>query len=324
MGTAIDIVFATGREEPSFDWFADGLARQLGDGDDVRVIVVDAYFSPERTRRFAREAGERFALRHSPPKPSPWQGPHRFTRAEYFAAASARNTGLVLACAPYVVFVDDCSVPMPGWWAGIKRAAAAGAIVTGAYRRAADMRVEAGVLVDAQVEAGGHDTRWSFGDDAGPVPAAGNHLYTPSMGAPRESLVSINGFDEMCDSTACEDWQLGVRLANTGATILYDRSMMTVEHEGHQRVGRPLLRVDPELPADAYMSRLAGFGVHRRTVAGRHSCTAMIADIVYGTGSGATHGNYYHLNTLTEAGFPDTIRRFPTHRWFDDVPLASL
>jgi hypothetical protein len=324
MAAAIDIVFATGREEPSFDWFADGLARQLGDGDDVRVIVVDAYFSPERGRRFARDARGRFALRHVAPKPTPWQGPHRLTRAEYFAAASARNTGLVHARAPYVVFVDDCSVPLPGWWDGMKRAAAAGEIVTGAYRRALTMRVEAGLLVDARLNEARADARWPYGDDARPRPVAGNHLYTPSMGAPRERLLAINGFDEMCDSIACEDWQLGVRLANAGEAILYDRSMITVECEDRQRAGRPLLRVDPELPADAYMARLAEFGVHRRTVAGRHCCTAMIADIVYGTRSGATHGNYYHLETLTEARLPDTIRRFPARRWFDDVPLAAL
>jgi len=324
MGAAIDIVFATGREEPGFDWFADGLARQLGDGDDVRVIVVDAHHSPARGRRFAREAGGRFAVIHRPPKPSPWQGPHRLTRAEYFAAASARNTGLVHARAPYVVFVDDCSVPMPGWWTGMKRAAAAGEIVTGAYRRAWTMRVEAGVLVDARINDDRRDARWSFGDDARPMPVAGNHLYTPSMGAPRERLVSINGFDELCDSTACEDWQLGVRLANAGETILYDRSVMTVECEDRQNLGRRLLRVDPELPADAYMARLAEFGVHRRTVDGPFRCTAMVADVVYGTGSAATHGNYYHLESLTAAAFADTLRRFPTHRWFDGVPLASL
>lgn len=324
MTATVGIVYVTGREEPAFDWFADGLAAQLGDGDDIQVIVVDAFRSPERSERFARAARGRFALRHVAPKPTPWQGPHRLTRAEYFAAASARNTGLVHARTPYVVFVDDCSVPMPGWWAGMKRAAARGDVVTGTYRRAWGMRVEAGRLVDARVEAGGVDTRWSFGDDARPVPVAGNHLYTPSMGAPRERLLAINGFDEMCDPAACEDWQLGVRLAQAGAPILYDRSMLTVESEDAQRTGRPLLRVDPELPADAYMARLAEFGVSRRVVNGRHSCTAMIADIVYGTGSYATYGNYYHLSTLTEARLADTIGRFPTHRWFDGVPLRSL
>ena len=50
----------------------------------------------------------------------------------------------------------------------------------------------------------------------------------------------------------------------------------------------------------------------------------MIADIVYGTRSSATHGNYYHLASLTEAGLAGTVRRFPSRRWFDDVPLADL
>jgi hypothetical protein len=91
---AVAIVYLTHRETPRFDWFADSLARQIGD-DDVEVIVVDGLFSPARAEGFVALARGRFSCRPVPAKPTPYNGSHRVTGAEYFAAASARNTGLV-------------------------------------------------------------------------------------------------------------------------------------------------------------------------------------------------------------------------------------
>jgi hypothetical protein len=50
----------------------------------------------------------------------------------------------------------------------------------------------------------------------------------------------------------------------------------------------------------------------------------MMLDIVLGTGSWATHGNYYWLADLAPDGYAATIRRFPTHHWFDACPLSTL
>jgi glycosyltransferase involved in cell wall biosynthesis len=324
MTSAVGIVYVTGRADPAFDWFADGLAAQLGDGDDVELVVVDALRSPARTRLFGASVRGRFRWRHVAPKPTPWQGPHRRTREDWFGASSARNTGLVACRAPYIVFVDDCSVPLPGWWKRVKRAAAAGDVVTGAYRKAWSMRVEAGRLVEARVEASGIDSRWPLGHDRRPVPVEGGQLFGASIGAPRERLVSLNGFDELCDSIGGEDWQLGLRLVHAGATILYDRSMQTVESEERHRVGRPLRREDPELDRGDYMARLREFGVTRRVVERRHDSSSMVLDIVLGTRSPGTHGNYYWLPALAPRDLAATVGRFPRARWFDGRSLESL
>ena len=323
-GPAISVVVPTVREDCAFDWFAGALRRELGDGDDVEVIVVDALKDDARGEGFRACAAGRFPVVHVSPKPTPYQGPHRRTTRDCFAAANARNTGLVHARAPYVVFADDCALPMPGWWRAVSRAAANGDVVTGAYQKRWDMRVVDGALVHGRLDASGVDSRWMHGDDARPVPIEGGRLYGASFGAPRELLLAINGLDELCDSIGGEDYQLGLRLSQSGATILYDRAMLTVESEELGRRGRPYLRYDRTLPEAGYMARLAEFGLNRRSTTGPCDSSHMVLDVTIGTGSWATHGNAFWLADLTPDGFEATVARFPDTHWFDRCPLRDL
>jgi glycosyltransferase involved in cell wall biosynthesis len=321
---AASIVYCTCRAEPAFEWFAESLARQLGDADDVEVVVVDAWHGWERGDRLARAAAGRFAFRHVAAKPSPYSGARRLTTRNFFAAASARNTGLVYAAKPYVVFVDDACVLMDGWWKAAREASREGAVVTGAYRKCWEMRVCGGVLESCRKEPSGVDSRWSLGDARRPVPVGGGQLFGATIGAPRALLLEINGFDELCDSVGGEDWHLGVRLELSGVPIWYDRRMLTIESEELHRQGEPFLRIDRTLPPAAYMERLDEFGVRRRRVDGAFDNSHMLLDVVYGTGSPATQGNYYWLADLDESALPATVRRFPFRHWFDRTPLAEL
>jgi len=47
-------------------------------------------------------------------------------------------------------------------------------------------------------------------------------------------------------------------------------------------------------------------------------------DIVPGTGSRATHGNYYWRADLVPADCTRTVARFPATHWFDGCPLATM
>jgi len=320
---AVSIVYATHRPDPAFEWFADGLANQLS-GEDVELIVVDGLFCADRTARFAEAVAGRFAFRHVPAKPTPFNGPHRLTGVEYFAASNARNTGIVHATKPYVVFVDDSSVPMPGWWSEVLEAARHQYLVGGAYQKHREMRVERGVLVSSRSDPSGIDSRWDQGDDHRVVPLAGGHLFGASLGIPREVLLEVGGFDELCDSVAGEDYQLGIRLENAGFRLFYSRAMLTIGSEEHHARGPGLKRLDATLPEPLYLRRLGQFGVDQRATDGRLDASHMVLDVLYGLKQRRSIGNPFDLRRLEPEQLPTLTDRFPERHWFTGQALSEL
>jgi len=319
----ITIVYVTHRPRPRFEWFADGLAAQLGE-EAPELIVVDGLPSPERAEEMAAIVAGRFPFRHVAAKPNPVNGPARLTSSEYTAVSSARNTGVVHATGAYVVFADDLAVPMPGWWDQVRQAAEDEYVVAGAYQKHRGMEVSDGVLAGSCSDPSGIDTRWPQGSDSRPVPIGGGQLYGCSFGVPHDLLLEVNGQDEICNTIGGEDYQLGLRLEWAGAPILYSRRMLTVEsEEGHDQAP-VMLRIGQTLDEAAYMAKLAEFGVERRSTDGAFDNSHMVLDILYGARATASVGNYYDLAQLTEADLPATTERFPVCHWFDGKPLAEM
>lgn len=318
----VTIVYVTHRQTPRFDWFADSLSAQLEPADAPEVVFVDGLYSAERSAALEQVVRGRFPFAHVPPKPTPWCGPHRLTRHDYFSAASARNTGIVHANTPYVVFADDCSVLAPGWWRQARTAARRGYVIAGAYWKRRGMVVEEGVVLAGSEELTDRDTRWEQGAD-GLVRIGGGQLFGCSFGVPRDLLVAVNGLDELCDPIGGEDYHLGIRLEWAGAHIFYSRAMMTMESADPSHGPVPP-RADTLLDPAAYMARLREFGVERRSTSGRHDGSHMILDIAFGTRSPRSVGNYYDLATLTPAGLEGTIEALPSDYWLDGTPLDEL
>ena len=171
----LTIAYMTSRVEPCFEWFFDSLHRECGgDYRGLEVLVVD-YWAAEnwrvtgqesspasspvsmvRTDPYEPTAAERAGqvrrvarlpeahLLHVPPKPTVWQGRHRRTRENYFAKCNAHNTALALARGPWIAFVDDVSVLLPGWLGRVQRARERGYVVFGAYMKLRELEVRDG------------------------------------------------------------------------------------------------------------------------------------------------------------------------------------
>jgi glycosyltransferase involved in cell wall biosynthesis len=320
--SGVSIVYLTHREAPHFHWFADALARQIGQ-DDVEVIVVDGLYASSRREAFTAATNGRFAFQYVPAKPTPYSGAHRLTTADCFAAASARNTGIIYATRAYIVFADDVSVPQPRWWARVKAAAAGGYVVAGAYQKHYEVQVSGGLLVHSRPFDAGIDSRWQLGDDTRPVRVAGSQLFGCSFGAPRSVLLDVNGSDEICDPVGGEDSNLGCRLEWSGHEILYDRAMLTIESE-ELHVGPAPRRVMRSTTPYAYMLRLREFGLTERAVHGAWDNSFMTCDLLFGIRTPQTLGNYYVLDGFTPDDLPRLPQRFPTRYWFDGQPVATL
>jgi hypothetical protein len=124
----LTIAYLTFRSKPRFEWFVASLNREFRDMPSLdrastQVMVIDG--------RYPRKLEANFTFEHHSPKPTVWQGPHRLTQRDYFAAANTRNTALALARGTHVAFVDDLSVLLPGWLKAHSHAAEHGYVLAG-------------------------------------------------------------------------------------------------------------------------------------------------------------------------------------------------
>lgn len=256
------IAYFTNRKNPRWAWFCDSLCRQMSATERaaVQVVVVDAalwgvrpaaadaylrrwgkfpladsgWHNWARREELAQAVRGRFAYLHIPPKPSVWQGPFRYTKQDWFAAANARNTAIIVAERPYLVCVDDLSVLGPAWVDNVRHAVEHGYVVCGAYKKLRAMEVEDGVLLNFQENPAGVDSRWRQGSDHGVVPWSGGGLFGCSFGLPVELAVTVDGFDAWCDGQGAEDYDFGIRVERAGGRFFYNRNMLTWEsEEGH-------------------------------------------------------------------------------------------
>jgi glycosyltransferase involved in cell wall biosynthesis len=247
------ICYITSRKNPLWDWFIDSLDSQTTQEEkdtDIELIFVDRLVDgdneaiAERKQQLHDAVRKRFRFEHVPPKASVWQGSHRVTSQDWFAASNARNTGVVRALGEFIVFADDLSVLAGTWWAAIKDARADNKVTCGAYQKMRSMKVENGNILFSEAYPGGVDNRLRHSQGSDPVPCKGNWLYGCSFACPTEFLLAVNGSDEACDGMGFEDCILGIRVANQGYEFQYDRRMMTYESDEHHHLDAVMRRTD--------------------------------------------------------------------------------
>lgn len=306
----LTIAYITFRREPRIQWFLDSI-KSPPQNDSMgasphRIVVID-YYAEERNFEF-KEALRLMGIIHTPPKPCVWQGKHRITKEDFFAASNARNTALCLAPDGWIAYVDDLSVLSPTWMTAVRRAQREGYIVYGAFKKVLGLMVEEGVVKGYREHPHGVDSRWGYGRDNGPVSAAGSWLFGCSLAAPVECFLQINGWDEDCDSLGSEDSIAGIMLAHHWKQFRYDRSMFTFESEEDHHTQPSLKRYDKGVSPNDKSHAIVKMAMRDRKTAPNY----------FGPG-GIREVRRKVLN-----GEPFQICQIPQHDWFDGQPLGEV
>lgn len=302
----LTICYITSRKDPKIEWFLDSLRKQAAGLaiECLRVVVVSFHDLDEQGSSECRSPLEVIWTRS---KPSVWQGPHRLTKENYFAASNARNTGLCLAPDGWIAYVDDLSVLMPGWLDFVVSAVGQNTIYLGAYRKVKELVVEEGEVKSFKEYPGGRDSRWNRGHDNKPMPVDGDAMFGCSFVGPVEAFLTVGGFPEFVDGMSFEDVLMGIAMQNAGFKFAYVRKMLTLESEELHHVEPAFKRTDKGIsPADK-----------------SHAALNMVK-------SGCKYfENYYEggIRKMREevlSGKPFPVVQIPEFDWFDGKPLRDM
>lgn len=278
---SITFVHLTGRKDPKWEWYADAicnqatpeelrswqfvfvdrilwaLAPQSSPVNESEVAFADPFYhNAERRAELARIVNGRFRYSHIPTLPNVYQGPFRKTTKDFFFAGVARNTGIIAARHPYVMFCDDLALPSPQWLSQVRHAAANKYLLAGMYAKRLKMVVEHGILASSEDYPGGIDSRMPHGSDGGIVPWSGAGLFGCSFGVPLENLLAVDGCGYEVAAQGADDYDLGFRLERTGLTVYLNKNCFTTESEEAHHLDEVLPResklVSPEALPPGY------------------------------------------------------------------------
>lgn len=304
---SLTVAYVTSRKHPEAEWFLQSLASQVREGDAINVVVVD-YHSGMRAGLMIQNgawghvgASYPLPLLTVPCKPNVWQGPHRFTKSEWWAKSAYINTAICLCKTDWIAFVDDRSVLMPTWLQSVREAMDGNYAVAGSYEKRRDMTVENGSIQHGGTVIGTDPRKVS---SHAPIRMTGGWWFGCTNALPLEWALEINGADECCDSLGMEDVVFGSMLAANGFPMKYDERMAIVEDRTPEfyeaAVGRTDLGVSPNDKSHGILSRTAG---KKRAT---------------------HHWNLREVRDLVQRGEPFPIPTEPTHDWWDGRPLSEF
>ena len=249
---SLTIVYISSRENPNVGWLFDCLCNQGFDSSLRIKIITDKkiYDSPFKdlidTASFPVKSCEVFYafISIQRPKPTVWQGTHRITKEDWWAASNARNTGIALCQTEWIAFLDDRCVLKEGWLNSIKEAMEGNYAVFGAYEKRVGMKVKNGKIIE-QGSLMGRDDRERFviSEMSGLAPCmcGGEWSYGCNIALPLEWALTVNGFCEVCDGSGAEDVYFGRALTNNLFPCKYDYRMKVIQDRTPEESG-PVMR----------------------------------------------------------------------------------
>lgn len=306
----LTVAVITARAHPMLDRLADGLISMAAPADQVEILIVDfherspaALGVPELV---SADGHATIRCRVVPPKPNPWQGPHRVTKRDLHAIANARNTAIVYARHDYLAFLDDRVTLGAGWLDEIRHGEATRcSAIAGAIYKTRD---GGGIEDDHRrkdrpgAKAKG---RTIFG-------ASGGYLFGGNFSLPLEWLLAVNGHEEATDPIGCQDFVLGHMLVASGRRVDYVPSANVYLERSPRSAASPTgIEAEhpfPRLRGDRSMLSVLRekYGPNRRTV-GTPDLTA--------------------LRSLVQAGEPMPVpdrSAWPERFWLDGTRLEDM
>lgn len=285
-------------------WLFDSLRLQIKPDDRIQIVVVDSKKAFDEERDFTHLW---IGSVHVPPRPNVWQGKHRVTSKEWWAASCGRNTGICLAQHDWLAFLDDRCVLLPGWLDAIREAQAGNYAVFGAYEKRTSVTVEAGVIRNAGIVIG-EDPREKyvrkFWHTPPPHKCPGEWSFGCNIACPLEWALAVNGFCETCDGAGFEDPFFGLFLANSGHETRYDLRMKMIEDRTPSELGNPITKTDKGCTPLDKSHKIKERLEKRKTALHDIDLRQIRSDVM--------------------RGLPFPIPTGPTHDWFDGQPLSEM
>lgn len=313
----LNILYITGRPDPKLEWFLGSLGRECAhDWSGVNIIMVSS--APGWSPHNNHHGNSSLPIVIVKPKQTVWQGPHRLSREDYWAKCNALNTGLCLAHEGWVSVMDDLSVLTPGWLSRVREAMTKPDTITlGAYKKVKRLVVEKGEIKSFEPYPPGVDSRWSYGNDSGPVRVGGSWMYG-HVTAPLDAFLKINGYPEhLCDSMGFEDVLTGIRLEKAGYKFAYDRRILVLESEELHHLTE-IANPDGSVTKMTTVKR-SDFGVSPND-----KSHAALNRVLSGDFSIWNSYNLTELRAAIQAGHPFPPPKGPTHEWFTGRPISEM
>ncbi len=181
----------------------DGVLRELGERDDVEIVVVDDSSTDDPALVVA--AHGRGRVRYDP-------------NPEWLGAIATFNRCLRLARGELVHLLHGDDMVLPGFYAAMESALAESGAMA-AICRARDVDADDNALYETK----SYRTGTGLWPDALDVQSVSNRLRTPCLVVRRETYERIGGYRTEFPHVA--DWEMSVRIAANGPVVFVDRTL---------------------------------------------------------------------------------------------------